>query len=159
MTGGNLALKLRSLPMGTKKNSHKCIKMTVTNWKTILPAKFFRKYNARSTIIEMNCNNIITRKLIGILFSSTYEATPPSPWDAYIQLWWGWNTKENYLEKILHIPRRQRIQKATRRNWWNHTEKCTRKRRPSHGSLASLASWRTSYTMNSIFWYYTKLRT
>lgn len=53
--------------------------MTVTNWKIIFPAKFLRRYKALSTIIETNCNSNIIRNVTGILFSSKYEATPPSP--------------------------------------------------------------------------------
>lgn len=68
-----------SLNTGTKKNNHICMLTTVTNWKIIFPAKFLRRYKALSTIIETNCNSNIIRNVTGILFSSKYEATPPSP--------------------------------------------------------------------------------
>lgn len=70
----NVSLEIktyRSLSNGTKKNNQMCIPMTVMNWKMILPAKFFRKYSARSTIMDTNWRSNMIKKATGILFSST----------------------------------------------------------------------------------------
>lgn len=79
MTGALRALKLRSLNFGTKMNSQMCMPITLMYWNTILPSKFFRKYSARSTMMKMNCSKSVIKNVTGILFSSKYDCTPPSP--------------------------------------------------------------------------------
>lgn len=79
MTGGSLVLKLRSLNIGTRKNSQMCMQITDTNWKIILPIRFLRRYSARSTMIKTNCSSNMIKNAIGILFSCRYDVTPPSP--------------------------------------------------------------------------------
>lgn len=91
-SGNGIELKFYfSLSFGTKKNNQMCIPITVMNWNAILPCKFFLRYNARSTMIKTNCSSNIIKKATGILFSSRYDATPPSPCD-------DWKRKSFFLQ-------------------------------------------------------------